>query len=418
MNEVKHDNLLKNLSLFHQYLKKYIVQEKLEKYIKKFPTFSEVYASYRSDSVKDDTSIIVTKTLVHGVEEGLITEYDLDELLFLIFEDSLFNSHLYKLTSSSFDYINSDFAKSLFKSWRIPTEHRILNNINKEISKDFVICGYRVEDNLEGLESVRLLLLDSTPLEFYYKNEGNKDAIFPTIVEIDFRRKLLHIRLKDVDNIADANEKRSTMSGRIANTLNFISSFNPKIQFEEIKNFKSSLYHLEEHLLSQKRDLAYSKLEDFNKEIDIFTDKVSKKFNPPSSNEITPKEYISTGVLSIIATTLSGNDIGDVVGIRFRDTQNEKKYAEITIKDTGNMCISTSNLYWLNLSVLQSTKSVEFLKIIPQLDNGSAIVNLEFSLETANVKLHQRTHLEGTDGIRPSQEKYDDVINYLMQFIK
>nr|WP_255301338.1 HNH endonuclease [Bacillus cereus] len=33
-------------------------------------------------------------------------------------------------------------------------------------------------------------------------------------------------------------------------------------------------------------------------------------------------------------------------------TKNDKKYAEITIRDKGFKCISTNNLYWLNLPVL------------------------------------------------------------------
>lgn len=203
-----------------------------------------------------------------------------------------------------------------------------------------------------------------------------------------------------IDNLVGESEKVSTMSGRIESTLNFLSSFKPAVQYTEITNFKSSLYLLEEHLLSEKRNVAYKQLEEFENEIEDFTAKVCNKFNPPTDHEIPPREYINSGVLSDIATALEKNVLGDVVGISFRNSQSEeRKYAEITIKDTGNKCISTSNLYWLNLSVLQSTKSVEFLKIVPQLESGAAIVNLEFSYDTANIRLLQRTTYDGFEGI-------------------
>lgn len=72
---------------------------------------------------------------------------------------------------------------------------------------------------------------------------------------------------------------------------------------------------------------------------------------------------------------MNANELGDVIGIKFHDTQNKDgKYAEITIKDSGNKCISTSNLYWLNLSVLQNTKEVEFLKIITQVPSDGVAI--------------------------------------------
>ncbi|KON69647.1 hypothetical protein AKG34_13420 [Peribacillus butanolivorans] len=409
--------MVKKILLFHPYLKKFSVQGKLNDYIKKFPNFNEVYASIRKENEKDDTSEVIAKTLLFGIENDLLDEYDLDELLFLILEDSLFNSYLFNLNFNTTNLIDKKSIEELLSSWNIPTQHKILNNINSETTKDFVICGYRIAEDAKGLDSLRILLLDSETRNTYFKNEDSKEIAFPTILEIDFRRKLLHIRLKDVDNLVGESEKVSTMSGRIESTLNFLSSFKPAVQYTEITNFKSSLYLLEEHLLSEKRNVAYKKLEEFDNEIEDFTAKVCNKFNPPTDHEIPPREYINTGVLSVIATTLEKNVLGDVVGIRFRNSQSEeRKYAEITIKDTGNKCISTSNLYWLNLSVLQSTKSVEFLKIVPQLESGAAIVNLEFSYETANIRLLQRTTYDGSEGIRPTQEKYDEVIDFIKPF--
>ncbi|WP_419962088.1 hypothetical protein [Psychrobacillus sp. BM2] len=415
---MNNENLLENLLLFHQYLKKNVVLDKLINNMSKFPEFPKVYSEIRSNDGKIDTSEVVARTLFYGINENMLSESDLDELLFLVLEDSLFNSYLFKLDTTSNIHINSDGIETLLRNWKIPSENKILSNVHTKSTKDFIVCGYRIAEDQSVLESVRLLLLDSEILTFSSKNEEPKKAVYPTLVEIDFRRQLMHVRLRDVDNIVGASEDRGTMSGRISNTLKFISTFSPKVNFSDISGFKSSLYNLEEYLLSEKRNISYEKLEEIDMELEEFTKKVCDRFNPSPSLPISPKEYISTGVLSIIATTLDLNELGDVVGIKFRDTQNEEgKYAEITIKDSSNKCISTSNLYWLNLSVLQNTKEVEFLKIITQVPNGAAIVNLEFSLETANIKLLSRSNYEGSDGAKPSQEKYDDVLDFLIKFI-
>lgn len=414
------ENLSKNLLLFHQYLRKNIVLDKFKNNMNKFPEFSKVYSTIKPKGSQMDSSEAVVNTLVYGIKENLISTSDLDELLFLILEDSLFNSFLFKLKGIS--EIKDIKISNLLNHWKIPAVNEILNNVQSKSPKDFVICGYRKALDGSKLESLRLLLLDSEILTYANKNEDPKKTIYPTIVEIDFRRQLLHIRLRDVDNIVNAPETRGTMSGRIENTLNFISSFKPALNFSKITNFKSSLYRLEEHLLSEKRDSAYGKLEEFNKEIDTFTKDVCEKFNPPSNLAITPKEYISTGVLCIVATTLQANELGDVIGIRFRDTEKKDaiekkdgKYAEITIKDSGDKCISTSNLYWLNLSVLQNAQEVEFLKIVTQVpSDGVAVANLEFSLDTANIRLLQRNK---QDGAKPTQEKYDDVLDFIKKFI-
>lgn len=409
---MNNEKLSENLLLFHQYLKKNIVLDKLTTNMNKFPEFNKIYSEIRSKDDKIDTSEVIAKTLIFGINEKLISDSDLDELLFLILEDSLFNSYLFKLDNTS----ENKSITTLLENWGIPPVNKILSNIQTKTTKDFVICGYRTAFDEQKLESVRLLLLDSDILTYANKNEDARKAIYPTLVEIDFRRQLLHIRLRDVDNIVGAPETRGTMSGRIDNTLKFISTLRPALNFSNISDFKSSLYTLEEYLLSEKRDSAYAKLEEFDLEVEEFTKIVCDKFNPSTDLLITPKEYISTGVLCIIATTLNANELGDVIGIKFRDTQNKDgKYAEITIKDSGNKCISTSNLYWLNLSVLQNTKEVEFLKIITQVpSDGVAIANLEFSLDTANIKLIQRSNF---DGAKPTQEKYDDVLDFLKNFI-
>lgn len=76
-----------------------------------------------------------------------------------------------------------------------------------------------------------------------------------------------------------------------------------------------------------------------------------------------------------------------------------------------------SQSYWLNLPVLQNQKKVEFLKIAKRFENGLVIANLEFSLDTCNIKLLQRGDPEDRTKRKPSQEKYDDLINYIMNFL-
>lgn len=416
------ESLYNKILLFQQFLGKETTINKLA-YLGKFPEFKKLYAIIREKNQKDSAVELVAKTLSQGIKEEKLTLKDLDDLLFITLEDSLFNSYIFHLDTSLYQSSNDNFLKTLLTSWNIPRDRKILSNINETGSsaKGFVICGYReVLDDNQNLETLRILLIDSKTIELHIKNKDTRKVIFPTILEIDLRRKLLHIRLRDVDNIANEPEEVGTMSGRINSTLDFISSLKPSIKYKKIENFRTSLYLLEEHLLKDKRDAARRKKERFQEQIVAFTEAACKEFDPPTDHEITPLSYIETGVLSIIATTLEPGKLGDVVGIRFRDTKNEvnKKYAEITIKDNDNNCISASNLYWLNLSVLQSTESIEHLKIISQLDSGTAVANLEFSLDTANIRVLQRNSYKGEMGAKPSQEKYDDLINFIMQFVR
>lgn len=414
------ENLQEKLSFFYQYLKKNIVLDKLNDNMNKFPEFNQVYSEIKPTGSNMESSEAIIKTLVRGIKEKLISYSDLDELLFLIIEDSLFNSFLFKLKDTA--NITDIEVSSLLKSWKVPVVNEIINNVQKKSSSDYIICGYRETLVKSKLETLRILLIDSEILDFKYKNEDSKKSIYPTIVEFDFRRQLLHIRVRDVDNIINAPDTSGTMSGRIENTLNFISSLKPTVNYTKIYNFKTYLYGLEEFLLHEKRDSAFKKLEEYKSEIETFTEQTCKKFNPPTNLQITPIDYINTGVLCIVATTLNSNELGDVIGIRFRDIEHKDKhigrdgkYAEITIKDSGDKCISTSNLYWLNLSVLQNAKEVEYLKIVVQVPSGGVVVaNLEFSLDTANIKLLQKNK---QDGAKPSQEKYDDILDFLKKTI-
>ncbi|SDX62344.1 hypothetical protein [Salimicrobium album] len=417
------ENYYDNLKLFFPYLKKVDVVNKLT-FMQVFPDFEGIYTEIRLENEDDDTSIVIAKTLNKGLSDKKLNTEELDELLFLLLEDSLFNSYLFSLDSHNIDLSNKEKTTQVFQDWGLPDKNQIINNVKKTShSKDFVLCGYRLQSNTrnkENIESIRIILLDKMPVQLSDRNGDIRESVYPTIVEIDISRNLLHIRLKDVDNIVNTEDKIRTMSGRITNTLKYIDSFNPHINYASFSTFRSSLYNMEENLLQEKRDQAFSKLKEFDTEINGFSEKVTKKFNPPEDIDISVKTYISNGVLSVIASTLSDSTIGDVVGIKFRDNQeneNDKKYAEITISDKGYNCISTNNLYWLNLPVLHRRKMVEFLKITKNFNSGIVVANLEFSNETANVRLLQRTSYENAEHKKPSQQKYDDLINYLCNFL-
>ncbi|MFC7319831.1 hypothetical protein [Halobacillus campisalis] len=414
---------LENLMLFYPYLKKGEVADKLT-FMQRFSDFNEFYSKIREENEDDETSQLVAKTLNQGLNEKKLSIEELDDLLFLLLEDSLFNSYIFALEPDNLDTSSPEKVNSLFNSWDLPENNELLNNINREgYSKDFIICGYRLQSNTQdknNIESIRILVFDKATVELSDKNGESKESVYPTIIEVDFSRRLLHIRLKDVDNIINAEDKIRTMSGRIENTLRYIDSFTPHIIYSKFERFRSSLFKLEENLLQEKRDLAFKKLKEFDNEINEFSESVTQKFNPPSDMDISVKKYISNGVLSVIATTLNDSTVGDVVGIKFRNNQedeSDRKYAEITISDKGFNCISTNNLYWLNLPVLQNRKMVEFLKIIKSMETGFVVANLEFSIDTANIRLLQRSSYENAEHKKPTQEKYDDFINYLCDFL-
>ncbi|EMN7731510.1 hypothetical protein WB980_004916 [Bacillus cereus] len=416
--------LNEKLTLFHPYFQKKTIQKKL-KFYNIFPDFDQVYNELRQENKdkqnsNESTSDYIIKALVYGVEHKIITESDLDDILFSLLEDSLLNAYLFKLNTSSFNLKQSNFSQQLLQSWNIPKQPKILSNIdNPDPHKNFTICGYRKIEG-EQIELLRMLLLDTKILDTSYKRNESRQIIFPTIVDIDFSNELLHIRLRDVDNIVKESPEFSTMSGRIENTLNFLDHFKPRILYTPISNFKNKLFDLEERLLVNKRTMVTEKLSEFTTEIDDFTKVICKKYSVPTNNDIAPRDYISNGVMSIIASTLNDSDLGDVVGIKFRNARFEKdlNYAEIKIMDNGDKCISTNNLYWLNLPVLLKRRAIEYLKIQKTLPSGFATVHLEYSLDTANIKILQKSKKKTNENKQPTQEKYDDFIKFILPIIK
>ncbi|WP_200411935.1 hypothetical protein [Virgibacillus salexigens] len=251
------DVYLKDLLLFYPYLKKQDVISKL-RFMHIFPEFRDVYSKIREKNKKDDTSHIIAKVLSYGIDNNIVTINELDELLFLLLEDSLFNSYIYRLDHTNITLDNQEIINEIYQSWELPSEKKILNNVNKTTnSRAFTVCGYREQNNRQNhseLESLRLLLLDKETVLISNKDGSTKESVYPTIVEIDFKRNLLHIRLKDVDNIINSDENVRTMSGRVNNTLNFIDSFNPHINYSNFEDYRTSLYKLEENLLKEKRN--------------------------------------------------------------------------------------------------------------------------------------------------------------------
>lgn len=416
-----HD-ILTNIHYFQPYIKKSTVMKQLEN-LGIFPNFKEVYSQVREETEdKHEAWYNTCLTLVKGIEFDEISLEDLDELLFRLFEDSLFNAYLYQISSHNISLSDPDALPAILQSWGSPSENVILRNvIQQETSNDFIICGYRSYlDNNENLAAVRLLLLDRDLVKIHKKNEEEYYVAYPTIVELDFERGLLHIRQKGVENIESDFEEISTIKGRIENTLAFVTSLKPSIQVEKITDFRKSLFLIEENLLSEKRDKAQELLESFNSEIDKFTKVVVDTFNPSTDDGLDPREYISFAVLSIISTTINTNDLGDIVGIKFRNTKDEssQKYAEIYITDKGFKCISSNELYWLNLPILLDQKSVESLKIGKMFPSGFVIFTLGYSLETANLRILQRsTHPDESLDRQPTDEKYYDVVDFINQFL-
>ncbi|CAI6274059.1 hypothetical protein NRS6186_11470 [Bacillus subtilis] len=409
------NEILSDLKLFYPYLRKGLVMQKLE-FMNKFAEFNKFYGDVLAQKDDEDRAIKVAKTLVKGIEEGLITEVDLDELLFLLIEDTLFNSYLYKLQVENILCNNETELKDLLRKWNVPSDNKILSNVNNDSEKDFVICGYRRYD----FDNLRLLLLDKKPVKIYSQDSDNLYAAYPTIIDIDFRRKLLHIRIKDVDLIESSSKEIRTFKGRIENTLNFLYGFEPKIHCKEIENVRKSLFLIEENLLKSQREKAQQKSADFQPKIDEFVDKVNQEFGTIKEEGITSKEHITTAVLCIISKSLDPNEQGDIVGIKFRNKHGEGKenYAEVSIIEKDYKCISTDELYWINLSVLLNQQEIEFLKIGKLFDAGFVIFNLSASLNTINIRLMQRSsHPDNELERQPNDQKYDEVIEFVNKFL-
>ncbi|MCG7318023.1 hypothetical protein [Brevibacillus laterosporus] len=416
-----HD-ILTNIQYFQPYIKKSTVMKQLES-MGIFSSFKDIYSQVREETEDEhDAWYNTCSALVKGIELGEFSQEDLDELLFRLIEDSLFNSYLYTITSHNISLSDPNALPAILNSWKAPLENVILRNvIQQETSDDFIICGYRsYPDSNDNLAAIRLLLLDSQLVKIHKKNEEEYHVAYPTIVELDFERGLLHIRQKGVENIESDFDEISTIKGRIENTLTFVTSLRPSISVEKIIDFRKALFQIEENLLSEKRDKAQELLESFNGEIDKFTEIVVNTFHPSADDGLDPREYISFAVLSIISTTINSNDLGDIVGIKFRNTKDEssQKYAEIYITDKGFKCISSNELYWLNLPILLDQKAVESLKIGKMFQSGFVIFTLGYSLDTANLRILQRsTHPDESLDRQPSDEKYYDVVNFINQFL-
>ncbi|MEK5260237.1 hypothetical protein MKY75_13600 [Paenibacillus sp. FSL L8-0663] len=414
---MNYDDIFDNLMYFKPYINKSSIQNHLQ-LMSKYPDFHQVYFKNRQENDNLDTVKNVCMTLTSGLKEEKISENDLDELLFLSIEDKLFNSFLYNLENTNINFRDINSLYKVLESWGTPQENKILNGLaSNPTFEKFVISGFRIN----GTDSIRLLLFDKELVELKEKNKDTEFAVYATLIEFDFRRNLLHIRLRDVDNIQNKSVDVRTMEGRVERTLRFISNLTPSIGYKKISYFRDSLFLLEEHVLQPKRDVAYSKLMDFQDHIDNFSALIDSNFPTQHENNVTTSNYVANTVLAIIASSLDLSQLGDVVGIKFRNqrTEDTNSFAEVAISDKAFKCISTDKLYWSNLSTLLEQRKIEFLKIGTSLDLGFVDVNLELKLGTANVKLNQSSKGNPIEGNKqPSDEKYIDFIDYLLPFIK
>lgn len=411
------ENVYEKLILFRPFIKIRKLQDSIAQLAnnkkeqnslkKAFTTYNQVFREK-----KNDPSEYASMSLAAMVENGSLTLEQIDEILFIIVEDSLFNAYIYKLSNEQLETNGQRL-----KNWKLPPNNKILDNIGGKSNKDFIICGYRLTESSPGIaDSLRLTMIDSRQHQIYDKNEDSTyDIVYPTIVEFDFRRQLLHIRTQEIENFKNTDERFSTMSGRIKNTLDFIDSFQKPLRYKKISNFKEILFDIEENLLKEVRENIDKDLKSFKEPVESFCNAIEKRYTNRNGN-ISTLDYVKTSIQTIIAMNIDRNPLGDIVGIRFRNNvENKNQYSEITILDKRNHCISTDNLYWLNLAVLLDVKSVEFLKLILFIDNQTSIVNLDFSFNTGNIKLLKNT--AGEDGAMPNQIKYDSVLNELSKFI-
>lgn len=426
---MKKADLIDNLMFFQQF----IGMGKVKKYLKEmeqsgfnsFPEFEDTYTAIRNGKPEKERNAtkITCEALAMGFELKRLNEADIDELLFRILEDSLFNSFLYKMTSHGVILDRVEALPELLKSWSVPERKSIINNISKSsagLDLGFIACSYREYITDNKIESIRVLLLDKELVRSRAKNKEEILVAYPTIIEYDFRRKLIHIRLRDVDGIESEAEAVRTMQGRIERTLKYISSLQPSFEIDTFTSFRKSLYSIEENILAEKRIKAEELLSTFDEPLNSFVTQVVERFSPASDMQTSPKDYISFAVLSIIATTIEASDLGDIIGIKFRSTQKEnvKKYAEISISNKDYKCISSDKVYWQNLLVLQEEKAVESLKLAQIFSSGFVESKLEFSLETANVRVHQRIeHPDKKMRQQATDEKYNDLIEYLHPFL-
>lgn len=374
----------------------------------------KTFKSFNQEFRKNNTnaSEYASQSLAALVMNDILTLEQIDEVLFTLIEESLFNSYIYRLVEEG-----SETNGKRLDDWQLPKTNKILDNIGIQSNKDFIICGYRLVESSPGMvETLRLLAIDNQKLQIYEKKvDVAYEIIYPTLIEYDFRRKLLHIRTQEIENITNNDSKLSTKKGRNENTLEFISSFKNPIQYEPISNFKEKLFNLEESILESIRIKIDHELDNFKEPLNTFCKAIDNKYTV-RADDIPTVNYVKTSIQTIIAMNTERNPLGQIVGIRFRNsTSEESQYSEITILDKQNKCISMDNLYWLNLAVLLDVKSIEFLKLVLYIDQLSSVVNLDFSLDTGNIKLIKNK--VGEDGTMPTQQKYDLVLNELMPYI-
>ncbi|HHQ1180092.1 TPA: hypothetical protein ACSLAI_002743, partial [Listeria innocua] len=409
------ERIYKNIVLFSPFIKigkiqdafKQISTKKEEEYSLK-NTLKEYNRKFREKNNKSYD--YASKSLAAMVKNEILTIEQIDEILFIITEDSLFNSYIYKLSS---EQLKTNGERLI--NWKLPNTIEILENIGISTKKDFKVCGYKLVEGTPGtVESLRLLLIDSQILQRYDKEEDETyNFIFPTLVEYDFRRQLLHIRTQEINNIINTEDKFRTASGRIKNTLTFIDSFKNPIKYKHVSNFKEKLFNIEENLLKEVRNKVNKELDSFKEPINVFCKSIDAKYKNKSEN-ISTADYVKTSIQTIIAMNIVRNPLGDITSIKFRNksTDDESSYSEVSIRDKKNHCISVDNLYWLNLAVLLDVKSVESMKLVLYKDNLTSLVNLDYSLGTGNIKLLKNT--AGEDGTMPSQVKYDSVLDELV----
>lgn len=409
------------------YFYDYIGKEKVRNYLKQlgllegsFSQYEDVYREFRlvaSEKEKGNFKLLTSKTLAHGLEKKFITEHQLDNLLFLSIEDTLLNSYLYRLEEHNVDL---DCITDTLKEWSFNQELSLLKSVspNKK-GKKFIQAAYRIYKDDGKVNSVRLLLFDEELVNLYEKNKGGKLAVYPTIVEVDFARKLIHVRVREVDKIESENEEVGTLSKRIEErTLKYISSLGLKIK--KFTNFRKSLFEIEEDILSKERAEAEIILQSFKGEIDSFVGSITSQLNVPLEKRISPKKQIEYSVLALISNTLKNNELGDIVGIKFRNIreENSKKYSEVYISDKEYKGISTDDLYWNNLSVLIEQGRVEFLQLVKGFPSGTVIANLNFTLDTANAKILKKNANPDKDIHQPYADRsYLELIDYLLPFL-
>lgn len=421
--------LVENLMYFQQYIGK----EKVKKQLgatgcmraTKFEDFEEIYKEVKSslsESRQNDSKLVTCETLAFGVEKGLITETELDEVLFRVLEDSLMNAYLYKIDNHNIALNDANAVSDVLQSWGVSQEKKILSNISKDAEGiDFVACSYRLYKTDGNIESLRILLLDKELVTLGGKNREQVLVAYPTLVEFDFLNGLGHIRVKDVDNLETDKEEVGQMSKRIKRTLNHIHSFIPNVNLKEIRGFNKTLYLLEEDILGKKRAAAEERLKDFSEYIDKFVLEIESELGAESEGMFDTKEYISYAVLSKIASTIQQNEQGEIVGIKFRNLRetDTKEYASIHISDRGFKCISTDDVYWFNLPILKTHEKVEELKLTRKFSSGGyRVVRLEMALDTANVRMLQKNDHPDRDYHRqPTDEDYLEMIHYLNDFM-